>query len=272
MPRIKIVIAYTGTAYCGWQIQAHKPGTPSPPSIQGMLEHVIATVTGVSTRVHGSGRTDSGVHADGQVAHFDLPEEKCCINWLRAFNRLLPSDITVHSVTPVADDFHARYSATQKEYTYRLWLSRDIVPPHLAPFVWACGKLNVPALHAAALQLTGTHDFASFQNTGTPVASTVRTLTSIAHTAYCHNGLSYPAAPLQEAVPYAHVPTELRLRFAANGFLKQMVRNLTGLLVACGREKFAPADIPELITAEDRTKAPATAPPQGLVLTQVHYT
>ena len=271
MPRLKITIAYVGTRYCGWQIQSHADGRKSSPTIQGELEAIASRVCRQPIRIHGSGRTDSGVHADAQVAHFDIPKEKLQVDWLRAFNKQLPPDITVLQVEHVDDDFHARFGATRKEYTYRLWLSGNIMPPHLAPFVWACGKLNVSAMDAAARHLTGTHDFASFQNTGTDIQSTIRTISTIKHSAFQHNGLSMSSTEYTTDIPFEHEALELRWHFSANGFLKQMVRNLMGTLVACGRGKLSPDSLPDLIASADRTQAPPTAPAHGLIMSRVHY-
>lgn len=260
MPRLKITVAYVGTAYCGWQIQVNAYRRPQP-TIQEELERIVERVLGEPVRVYGSGRTDSGVHADGQVAHFDIPAEKADkvdMDWQRTFNAMLPEDIAVLCVERVADDFHARISATGKVYTYSLWLSRRYIPPRLNPFVWATGPLDVAAMDAAALHLLGTHDFASFQNVGTEIETTVRTLRRIERT---------PSG----AVAAEDVPVQVDWQFEADGFLKQMVRNLMGTLVACGMGKLSPRDVPGVLAACDRTLAPATAPAKGLSMTRVLY-
>ena len=257
MPRLKILVAYVGTNYCGWQIQNTLSRRPQP-TIQEELERIVERVTGSPIRVFGSGRTDSGVHADGQVAHFDIPEAKLDMDWQRTFNSMLPDDIAVLSVEQVADDFHSRKDAKGKAYSYSLWLSKRYTPPRLFPFVWATGPLDVAAMDVAAAHLVGTHDFSSFQNVGTDIETTVRTILGITRT------------PLG-TVPMEDTPMQLTWRFEADGFLKQMVRNLMGTLVACGTGKLSPDDVPALLTACDRTKAPCTAPAQGLSLTQVYY-
>ncbi len=272
MPRLKLRIAYVGTAYCGWQTQA---GARTPqPTVQETLEAVAQRIVGTPVRVHGSGRTDSGVHADGQVAHFDVPETKMRTDWQRSFNALLPDDIAVLDVTRVPDDFHARISATGKRYRYSLWLTRRYVPPRLVPFVWATGPLNIGAMDAAARCLEGTHDFASFRNMGTDVDSTVRTLHAI------HRDpagvVNQTTTTISEGMPAdaalrAGQPALLTWDFVADGFLKQMVRNLMGALVACGMGKLSPNAIPTLLAACDRTQAPSTAPAQGLTLAEVIY-
>lgn len=257
MPRIQLIVAYVGTQYCGWQIQANAYRRPQP-TIQEELERIAERVLGSPVRVYGSGRTDSGVHADGQVAHFDVPEDKVDMDWQRTFNAMLPDDIAVISAVRVADNFHSRIDAIGKVYTYSLWLSRRYTPPRLFPFVWATGPLDVAAMDEAARYLIGTHDFASFQNVGTDIETTVRTLRGISRT---------PDSP----IPDTDTPLQLSWRFEADGFLKQMVRNLMGALVACGSGKYSPDAIPGLIAARDRTLAPSTAPAQGLCMTQVLY-
>jgi len=152
----------------------------------------------------------------------------------------------------VADDFHARYQAQAKTYEYTLWHTREFCLPQRRRFAWNCGPLDFTAMEAAARLLTGEHDFASFQNTGTPVRSTIRTVTAISR----HPGPT---------------PHESVWRFTANGFLKQMVRNLVGCLAACGRGRLAPDEAGRILLAADRALAPATAPPQGLTLISVAY-
>lgn len=250
MPRLKLTIAYEGTDFCGWQIQA---GREDQPTIQGAVETVVSRICGTKIRAHGSGRTDSGVHALGQVVHMDIPDEKSAVDWGRALNALLPDAIVVVDAAYVPDSFHSRYSALSKTYAYSLWLNDRYVLPQRRHFVWKTGRLDLAAMDAAAEALIGEHDFKSFQNTGTPVKSTVRTITDISRS----QGL---------------FAEEVVWRFTADGFLKQMVRNLTGLLVAVGRGQFAPDDVRKVIAAEERSayRYP-TAPPQGLCMEVVRY-
>lgn len=254
MPRLKLTIAYVGTHYCGWQVQAWKD-RPNPPTIQGEMERVLAAIVGRPVHVQGAGRTDSGVHADAQVAHCDVPEEKKHLDWVLALNTRLPHDIRVTDFAYVPDEFNACFSVSRKAYTYALWLERRYVPPRLYPFVWGCGPLDLDRVDAAIPHMVGEHDFASLQNRGTDIKSSVRNVYSIER-------FSSPV-PGQEKM--------MMLRFESNGFLKQMVRNMVGLLVACGRGKFDPDAIPALLEARDRRCAPVTAPPQGLTLTRIWY-
>ncbi len=277
MARLALTVSYVGTRLAGWQIQA-RTDRPQPRTVQGELERIAERIVGAPVRLHGAGRTDSGVHAEAQVAHMDVPDHRADLDWQRAFNAGLPDDISVAAVDRVPEDFHARFDARGKTYTYRLWPERRWTPPRLAPFAWATGPLNLDAMDAAAAYLHGMHDFASFQNTGTDIVTTVRTVTRVAR----RNEGEAPARitlpgtqPLAGAVGTPDIGAGgLRViawDFEADGFLKQMVRNMMGLLVAVGRGKLHPDAVPAILAARDRKAAPATAPAQGLTLTRVHY-
>ena len=246
MTRIRLTLAYDGTDFCGWQLQ------PSDRTVQGELERGLATILGGEVRVHGSGRTDSGVHALGQVAHFDCPDGRAGFPWRRSLNAILPKDVRVLDAAEAGDDFHARFGTLSKTYEYCLWHERAFCLPQRRRFVWDCGPVDFARMEAAAEVLTGEHDFAAFQNVGTEVGSTVRTIAEISR----HAGAT---------------PHESVWRFMADGFLKQMVRNLTGCLVACGRGKLGVDEVRAILASGDRTLAPATVPPQGLTLVRVVY-
>jgi tRNA pseudouridine38-40 synthase len=221
--------------------------------VQGELERALAKVCGRFVRVFGAGRTDAGVHAEAQVAHCDVPA-LCAINWQAALNVKLPPDIRVLHVREIADTFHACFDARKKTYRYDLWLSRQVAPPRLAPFVWACGPLNLSRLDAALPLLVGRHDFKSFQNRGAETGDTTRTLLL-----------------LKTAHPADFGEDMLGLYVEADGFLKQMARNITGLLVAVGQGRFDASRIPALLAARDRAQGPPTAPARGLTLVRVDY-
>ncbi len=246
MPRIRLTVAYVGTRYLGWQVQAR--GT----TVQGVLEEKLSRICEEPVRVHGSGRTDSGVHALGQVAHFDAPDAKARIPWQKALNSMLPDDIAILDAREAEPGFHARFSVRSKRYAYTLWTEPDFTLPQRAPFVWPVRNLDLDSMDRAAEFLAGTHDFAAFQNAGTEVKGTVRTLEPI------------------RREPGQH-PCEWVFRFQADGFLKQMVRNLMGLLVEVGRGGMSPDDARAVLESHDRRLAPATAPPQGLTLEEVIY-
>ena len=254
--RLKLTIAYVGTHYHGWQIQAVPGGELT--TVQGLLEQAASHVAGRPVHVHGSGRTDSGVHADAQVAHVDIPACRRSVDWQLALNTLLPSDIRIARAEEAPAGFHAQFSAKRKRYVYRLWLSRRYTPPKLYPFVWSCGPVNVSAMSEAARCLEGEHDFASLKNQGTEMLSTVRTMYAVR---CMPEGLSGICEGEQE----------IAWSFEANGFLKQMVRNAMGLLVAVGRGKIDPQDVPQLLQSRDRRHLGATAPAKGLTLAAVDY-
>lgn len=253
MPRFKLTLAYVGTRYSGWQIQ-DKPAPP--PTIQGELEAVLHRVMGTCVRVHGAGRTDSGVHADAQTAHVDIPEAKAHLDWQRIFNTALPSDISVLDIWPVDAAFHARFDAVHKTYTYQFWTNHRFMPPRLRPFAWNCGPLDVDRMRTALPHMLGKHDFCSLQNAGTPMDDTIRTVFELE--------LGHHLAFL----PHTHA---VGLSVTADGFLKQMVRNIAGLLAAVGREKLNPDAIPPLLRSGQRALAPPTAPACGLTLSSVTY-
>ncbi len=254
MTRLCLTIAYLGTHFSGWQIQEFK-AKARPRTVQGELEAVLKRITGRKLRIFGAGRTDAGVHADAQVAHVDIPEDlprRSPEAWQKSFAALLPHDVAVTAVCEVSPEFHARKSACGKRYSYGLWLTRNFVPPKLRNVVWETGPLDLRAMHAAAACLTGRHDFASLCNSGTEVATTVRTITAIT---------------CQEKSPL-----HLVWHVEAEGFLKQMVRNLVGLLVYAGRGKIDPASVSEYIRAGRRSALPSpTAPAKGLTLSKVYY-
>ncbi len=256
MPRLRLTIAYTGTAYHGWQIQIRKD--KYLPTVQALLERSLHKITGQKVHVHAAGRTDAGVHARAQVAHADVPDSLAHMDWQLALNTSLPKDIRIMDACLVADSFHAQFDAISKRYTYRLWLSRRCTPPWLAPYVWACGPVHVEAMDEAAQLLCGTHDFASLQNRGTDIKTTIRTVESITRD---------PNGPIANT----DANIELAWTFCANGFLKQMVRNMMGLLVTVGRGKLPPSAVTDILTTCDRRHAGITAPAHGLTLTEVLY-
>ncbi|WP_035243854.1 tRNA pseudouridine(38-40) synthase TruA [Desulfonatronovibrio hydrogenovorans] len=244
--RIKLVLAYEGTRYHGWQLQKDTM------TIQEVVEQALAKICDHKIRVHGSGRTDAGTHALGQVAHFDPPDSKAHIPWQRALNSVLPESVRVVKSCQVDREFHARFSALSKTYSYTLWTEQDFVYPHRRRYVWKTGPLDMEAMTLACRHITGIHDFKSFMNAGTPVANTRRRVFS---------------AGLCEGFH----PCELVFMIKADGFLKQMVRNIVGSLVAIGRGKFPPEHMAEILDFRNRSLAPPTAPARGLCLERVEY-
>lgn len=260
--RLRLIVAYDGAAYSGWQLQ-DRPG--APPTVQGALEAALGRIAGLRPgaapiRVFGAGRTDAGVHAHGQCAHCDVPDTLAALDWRHALNAVLPRDVRVLEAAPAAERFHARKDALSKTYAYQFWQERRFVPPQLRGRVWQCGPLDVEAMRAALPHLLGRHDFAALRNAGSHTHGSVRTVLR----------LTLDARPPVEFYP-PHLPL-LRLMVTADGFLKQMVRNMAGLLAACGRGTLAPEAVPALLAGLDRRAVPAmTAPAPGLALVRVDY-
>jgi tRNA pseudouridine38-40 synthase len=260
MPRLALTLAYEGTRYAGWQLQA---GTTreQPPTVQGEIERVLEGMLGRRHPVFGAGRTDAGVHAEGQVCHVDLPDDRPGIDWRCALNAQLPWDIRILDANWVACDFHARKSAVRKRYAYSLWMHRDKALPRVRNFVWSVMPADLERMHEAASLLVGRRDFASFRNADPTRGDAVRTLFSIRGRHAWLAGLHCPE----------HWPLETFI-FEGDGFLRQMARNIMGLLVWAGWGKIRPTDIASMLAAADRRALPSpTAPAQGLTLLEVLY-
>jgi tRNA pseudouridine38-40 synthase len=245
MRNLKITLAYDGTDFCGWQIQ------PGRPTIQGQLEAVLAEIEGAAVKIHGSGRTDAGVHALAQVASFHLANPIPLENLRKAVNRLLPEAIRVLRVEEAPADFHARYRATAKTYEYRIW-REEICPPLLSRYVFPFPyPLDEKSMQQAAQRLSGTRDYRSLaSHDGEATESTVRTIF---------------ASSLDRQ------SEQLVYRVRGSGFLHHMVRNAVGTLIEVGRGNLTPGDIDRILEARDRSAAGPTAPARGLFLVQVEY-
>lgn len=243
--RHRITVAYDGSAYAGWQVQ------PGHRTIQSEIEGALARLAGAPVKIHGSGRTDQGVHARGQVAHFDLPRAIPPANLKRALNGLLPADIRVLAAARARPDFHARRSAREKEYRYFIW-NGEILPPWQRSYRAHIRRpLDVAAMRAAAECLVGRHDFASFTaNSNREVESTVRRLTGLRVT---RRG------------------AEITVSARSDGFLYKMVRSLCGFLIRVGEGAVGPAEARAILASRTRTARVPTAPPQGLFLWRVTY-
>jgi tRNA pseudouridine38-40 synthase len=244
MRNLKLVIEYDGTSYNGWQSQRDVP------TIQDTLETCLAQILNHDVRINGSGRTDSGVHALGQVANLETSSCIALPQLLRGANSLLPPDILIRDVEEVSVDFHARFSATSRLYEYRIWNA-------LLPSVfnrnfswWVRDDLDVSLMQGAALHLLGRKDFSSFQGAD-------------------HEKTS-PVKEVMMAV-FRQEGAELVFRIQANAFLRHMVRNIVGTLVSLGKKKISEKEFVEIIRACDRRRAGITAPARGLFLMEVHY-
>lgn len=248
MPTFRLRLAYDGTDYRGWQIQ------PGAVTLQGLLEEALARVVGQRVRVVGSGRTDAGVHALGQVASFAAATTLAPAVLLRALNAHLPDDVAVWSVDEVPAGFHARRDARRKRYRYALFDGpvRDVFRRRCHWHVHA--QLDERAMHRAAQPLVGRHDFASFQSAGSPRRSTERTVFE----------LSVARQPAGQG-------GEVHVEIEADGFLYNMVRAIVGTLQQVGRGGEGESWPAQVLAARDRRAAAQTAPPQGLVLLGVTY-
>ena len=266
MPRFRMTIAYDGAAYAGWQRQ------PDRPTIQQTIEDALSRIASVPAAVHACGRTDAGVHARAQVAHFDLPADlppfvrpgaspappaakrrpvrPAALQY--ALNAILPPDIRILRLTRADPSFHARFDALWKEYRYTLW-NAPVLPPHLRHTVLHVPKppLDLPAMRAAAAILVGRRDFAAFSaNPHRETDGTVRTLLSLRVTA---------RGPL------------VTISAAGDGFLYKMVRSLAGHLVRVGKGKISPAETLAILDSRTRTARVETAPARALALHAIHY-
>lgn len=271
MPTYRLTLEYDGTDFEGWQLQ------PAPRrTVQGCLADALAQIAGAPVRVRGAGRTDSGVHALGQVASAQLDDTRLDEKeLLRALNATLPSDIAVRSLVEVDPDFDPRRGARTKLYRYVIWNHPLRSPLRARTSVWVRWPLDVAAMQEAAEAFVGTHDFASFQAAGSDVVSTVRTLERLSIEAF-HSAPSATSAPVEgrsaggDASASGH-SGELVLEFEGTGFLRYMVRNIAGTLLEIGRGHRARDEIPEILAAKDRSRAGRTAPAHGLTLVCVRY-
>ncbi len=239
------VIEYDGGAYHGWQLQKNLP------TIQGAIETALHKITGGLVRVHGAGRTDAGVHALGQVAHFTLVWNHEPARLQKALNALLPNDTAIVSLSLANFGFHARHSAKNKTYVYSI-LNSSNPSPIRRNFTWRIPRrLDTEAMNAAARELLGTHDFATF---GSPTGGTPSTVRQILKTRceQCNDLITFT--------------------ITGTGFLKYMVRSIVGTLVEVGIGKKSPTDFPNILESKDRSMAGATAPAHGLCLHSVEYT
>jgi tRNA pseudouridine38-40 synthase len=263
MPKFAMQLAYDGTNYCGWQIQR---GTGvhhnQNPSIEGTLVAAIKELSGEATIVVASGRTDAGVHASGQVAHFTLNTyTNTGENLLRGLNYILPPSIQILQISQVPEDFSARRSI-QKQYSYYFQQGTCHIP-HLKNYtMWNRRPLNGVKMNQAVKQLIGEHDFIAFCGSKAKVSSTVRRLfeAEVTRVDVSHPGLY-------------HSDTHFlwRLRLVGSGFLKKMVRGIAGSLIPIGEERHSPDDLLKILQSQNRNLVGRTAPSGGLWLDQVWY-
>ena len=245
MKRFFITIEYDGTGLVGWQRQQEGA------SVQSYLEQAAKALTGQDSLVQGSGRTDAGVHALGQVAHLDVPDkfdEKAVLQGLNA--KLATKQVKVLAAKQVSDEMHARFSATKRSYIYRI-LNRKIGTALHREFMWHVPyPLDIEAMREGASHLIGLHDFTSFRASACQAKSPIRSL---------------------EAITIIQQGDEIELHASAISFLHNQIRNITGTLVQVGRGKWHPDAVKTALDAKDRAKAGPAAPPHGLYLSKVEF-
>ncbi|MEF9941953.1 MAG: tRNA pseudouridine(38-40) synthase TruA [Lachnospiraceae bacterium] len=244
MKRIKLTIAYDGTNYCGWQIQ------PNGITIEEVLNNTLSKILKEEIIIIGASRTDSGVHALGNVAVFDtqttIPPDRIAY----ALNRRLPEDIVIVKSEEVNADFHPRYCNSRKTYQYNIINTHTIIPTKRLTNYFVSYKLDIEKMRQAAAYLVGEHDFISFCNIRTDVKDTVRTITEFSIT---------------------QAGDEIQIVISGNGFLYNMVRIIIGTLIRVGRGFYEPEKIQDILEAKDRKAAGATAPAHGLTLVEIEY-
>ena len=243
--RIKLVVAYDGTNYCGWQVQ------PNGETIEGVLNRELSSLLGGDIKVTGASRTDSGVHSLGNVAVFDtdtrIPPEKISY----ALNIRLPEDIVVQDSCEVAPDFHPRHCNSRKTYEYRILNRRFAMPTRRLDTYFYHRPLDVERMQQAARYLKGTHDFKSFCSVNTVVEDTVRTI--------------YTLQVIKDADDI------ITIRVQGSGFLYNMVRILAGTLIQVGIGAIEPEQMTEILEAKDRSASGPTAPAQGLTMMGIEF-
>jgi tRNA pseudouridine38-40 synthase len=250
----RLTIQYDGTEFHGWQVQA---GTQTGlRTVQGELARVLSLLEGRAVTVHGAGRTDAGVHAEGQVASVKLERSLSADKLQAAMNGNLPRDVRVVHVEEAPENFHARFSATGKTYRYRIF-NNICMSPFLHPFaLLETRPLDMEAMQRAARLFVGRHDWTAFSAAQAEVESRVRTVTRM---------------DVHERADEASGGRTIEIVASAEGFLRYMVRSIVGTLLAVGRNEIGEAQIKEAIAIGNRSLAGATAPPHGLTLVKVHY-
>ena len=245
MRNIKLLIAYDGSRYNGWQRQENTENT-----IQGKLETLLSKMTGEMVEIHGSGRTDAGVHAKGQVANFHTDTRMTTEEIKEYMNEYLPMDIAVLEVKDAAERFHSRLNVKRKTYCYHIWNSQ--VPNVFArKYSYQVPEpLDLEAMKKAASYLLGTHDFKSFCARKKMKKSTVRMI---------------------ESIDFQKEGDMIQITYRGNGFLYNMVRILTGTLIEVGKGERQPEEMKEILESQERAKAGFTAPAQGLFMERVDY-
>lgn len=243
----RITLAYDGTAYEGWQMQA------TGPTVQGLLSEALARIDGAPVIVHGAGRTDAGVHAEGQVASFRLRRERDGDELRRALNGNLPPDIRVYEAAPAAEDFHARFDARSKTYRYQLYTA-EVMNPFLERYAWHYPyELDLARLAEDGRALTGRRDFRAFTVADSGAVRAGRTVRTLSDFQLVIDG------------------ARLLLTFTGDGFLRYMVRTMVGALLEANRGRLKAGSIEALLESGRRELSGALAPAKGLTMVKVEY-
>ncbi len=242
--KVALGIEYAGDQYCGWQKQNHSP------SVQQPLENALSVIANEQISVFCAGRTDTGVHATGQVIHFDLSNPRPDTAWLRGANNKLPNDISIVWSRNVAQDFHARFSALSRSYRYIIQNTETPAAALSKKVTWHRRRLNPQQMHLGAQFLLGEHDFSSFRAASCQANTATRKVSQISVSS--NNQLIF-------------------VDITANAFLHHMVRNIVGCLIKVGEGAEPPEYVANILSLKDRTKAPDTAKPDGLYLVRVGY-
>lgn len=245
--RIRLLVSYDGTDFCGWQKQYNQEVI----SVQETLEKALSQIYDAPIECSAAGRTDAGVHAIGQVVHYDAPKHmKMDLCW--ALRAHLPPSIVVKEAWIAPSDFHATINATKKNYRYLVYNHKRANPLLHRYSYWVRDPLSIDYLNRVAQYIVGEHDFKSFQSVGTPVRHSVRTIYSAQWRRVYNSNL-------------------VLFSVTGNGFLKQMVRNLVGTMIEFSKKELSPEEMVKLLELMDRTKAGPTAPAAGLFMRKVYY-
>jgi tRNA pseudouridine38-40 synthase len=251
MRTVKLVISYDGTGYCGWQRQKNGP------TIQAEIEHAVSIICDHSTTIHGAGRTDAGVHALGMSAHFQTLSRIHCKKLIKGLNALLPSQIRILEVADQPEDFHARYWATGKTYRYSFFTGAIQCPRRRLFESHYPSVLSSSAVNSCLQLVVGTHDFSSFETSGTR-DKTITTGKGATRKIF--------RAQLEQPEPELY-----HLFFSGDGFLRHMIRNMAGTIIEVGQGKFTVNGFERIFESRDRRQAGPTAPAHGLTLISVDY-
>jgi tRNA pseudouridine38-40 synthase len=249
---IQLLIAYDGTRYAGWQKQKKDP------TIQGLLEGAITTMTGTPVTLHGAGRTDAGVHALAMVANFTTTANIPCPGFLKGLNSMVPADIRILTAKEAGPDFHARRSACAKTYVYNICNTPVQLPTERLYSAHIPNNLDIDAMKASLACIQGTHDFSSFEASGSRDPEIT-------------GGRGAIREILAARIDRQDEEDRIRITLTGDGFLRHMVRNIAGTLIQVGKSTITVQNFKEILAAKDRSCAGPTAPAHGLFLKEVLY-